>query len=157
MAKKLCEFYSLQVVEPEFLKSGGVDIEDLLNEIGQYVGPIDEEETDEELASINRQWEREEIPLPPIQDESILESEPPKLFEEIPQVSQARGQPEGIFPEEEAPQLEEVPQLEEEPLQLEEIAPQLEEEALKERESPSLEEVAFDYFQIQNEIISSRK
>ncbi len=62
------------------MASGNIDIEDLLREIGQHAGNIDEDETDEELATINQQWEEEAIPQP-VKDENVTESEPLQLPE----------------------------------------------------------------------------
>lgn len=135
--KVFWQIFLRQVVEPEFLKSGSVDIEDLLNEIGQHVGPIDEEETDEELVSINKQWEKDEAALPPVHDEAVSESEPPRLLEEAPQLFEERGLVESEAPlsEESAPQFEETPQLEAE-------APAVDEEAARFVEEPSALEEA---------------
>ncbi|XP_065062306.1 titin-like isoform X4 [Rhopilema esculentum] len=105
-----------KIIEPEFFASGSVDIEDLLKEIGQHVGPIDDEETDEELAFINRQWEKEDI-LSPKQDEREAEADiVPE--EEVLAVSedQAEQTPGEEVPEaeDELPQESAVPDFEEE-------------------------------------------
>eukprot|EP00112_Aurelia_sp_Birch-Aquarium-sp1_P006086 Seg1680.12 transcript_id=Seg1680.12/GoldUCD/mRNA.D3Y31 product="Mitochondrial import inner membrane translocase subunit Tim17-B" protein_id=Seg1680.12/GoldUCD/D3Y31 len=113
-----------KIVEPEFLASGSVDIEDLLREIEQHVGSIDEEETDEELATINKQWVEEAIPQPS-QDETITESEPLQQPEHAPHLS------------EEEPELhEELQQLPEEAQQLPEEIP---EDTLEESQAAALE------------------
>eukprot|EP00794_Sanderia_malayensis_P004519 gene4519-5115_t len=67
-----------KIVEPEFLASGGVDIEELLRELGDHAESIDEENADDEVVKITQQWTEEEIPMP-VQDENITESEPEPL------------------------------------------------------------------------------
>ena len=77
-----------------------------MKEIGQHVGPIDDEETDEELAFINRQWEKEDI-LSPKQDEREAEADiVPE--EEVLAVSEDQAE---LTPGEEVPEAEdELPQ-----------------------------------------------
>ena len=120
-----------------------------MNEIGQHVGPIDEEETDEELASINRQWENEGTSLLPAQDETIEEPESLQLLEEAPKFIEETQKSEQPLPEEEAPLSEEkAAEVEEEPIQWEKEPDQLQEEVSEskediqqEPEEPNFEEV----------------
>ena len=119
----------------------------MLNEIGQHVGPIDEEETDEELASIHRQWEREESSLLPAQDETIEEPEPRQLLEEAPKFIEETQNFEQLLPEEEAPLSEDrVAEVEEELVQSEKETDQLQEDVPESKEDiqQELEELNFE-------------
>ena len=70
-------------MEPEFLSSGSTDIDDLLREIEGHADTLDDNESDEELADINKQWIAEAKP-PTLQDDVVLQEEQPLLLESAP-------------------------------------------------------------------------
>ena len=126
-----------------------------MKEIGQHVGPIDEEETDEELASIHKQWEKEEASLLPDEDETIEEPETEPVLEEPPKFAEEGKGSEHYVPPEEAPLSEDkVALVAEEPAYLEKEIEQVEEEAPDAKEDIQQEQEKTDFEEVNIAIFS---